>query len=482
MIKNERQYRITKSQIDKFARALTDTESRRTGDPLLKKIETDALRSQLDDLERDVREYDRLRTGRCGVIEVNSFDELPDALVQARIATGLSQKDLADRLNLKEQQIQRYEATNFQSASLGRLQQVVKALGVHVRKDMFLPANVTSPDALFERLSAAGVDKDFLVTRLFPAALTERLTSSPTNEQEFVVREAAATIGRVFQWSSEELLGAQALRLHSEAAGIARFKLPVRTNERRLAAYVIYAHYLSLLVLQATPDLSPKRVPVDAAECRSAILSTLGQITFPNVLRFVWDLGIPVLPLNDPGRFHGASWRVNGRNIIVLKQRHSSWATWLHDLLHELFHAGQEPKQSERSVIEEDEMSPERRESEEEQAATMFAADVMLDGRAEELAEQCVQAAGGRVERLKSAVPQVAQDAEVEVGALANYMAFRLSLQDIDWWGTAVNLQKEDPKSGEIAKAYLIERMSFDRLTDIDRHFVVQALYDASKR
>ena len=54
--------------------------------------------------------------------------ELPATLIKARIARGLSQKDLADRIGLKEQQIQRYEATDYASASLARIKKVVSAL------------------------------------------------------------------------------------------------------------------------------------------------------------------------------------------------------------------------------------------------------------------------------------------------------------------------------------------------------------------
>ena len=54
--------------------------------------------------------------------------ELPATLIKARIARGLSQKDLADRIGLKEQQIQRYEATDYASASLTRIKEFVSAL------------------------------------------------------------------------------------------------------------------------------------------------------------------------------------------------------------------------------------------------------------------------------------------------------------------------------------------------------------------
>ena len=58
--------------------------------------------------------------------------DLPAVLIKARIAQGLSQKDLADRIGLKEQQIHRYEATDYTSASLARIKDVIRALGVEM--------------------------------------------------------------------------------------------------------------------------------------------------------------------------------------------------------------------------------------------------------------------------------------------------------------------------------------------------------------
>ena len=55
-------------------------------------------------------------------------------LIQARIAAGLSQEELAAKLGLKPQQIQRYEAGNYQGAtSLGRVNPILRALGVKLR-------------------------------------------------------------------------------------------------------------------------------------------------------------------------------------------------------------------------------------------------------------------------------------------------------------------------------------------------------------
>jgi len=136
MIKNERQYKITKSQIAKFEAALDERVSRDGGDVRLRKLEEDALRSQLDELREEVEQFEQLRSGGRKPIHIESFDELPRALVEARIVAGLSQKELAERLGLKEQQIQRYEATEYSSASLTRLKQVIEALGATVAGEL----------------------------------------------------------------------------------------------------------------------------------------------------------------------------------------------------------------------------------------------------------------------------------------------------------------------------------------------------------
>lgn len=56
------------------------------------------------------------------------LENLPEMLIEERIRLGFTQKQLAEKMGLKEQQIQRYEANRYQSASLRRLQEVAKAL------------------------------------------------------------------------------------------------------------------------------------------------------------------------------------------------------------------------------------------------------------------------------------------------------------------------------------------------------------------
>lgn len=134
MIKNQRQYRITMAQADRFAQALSRLTARAQdpqGDPLLRQLQQEALQSQLDDLHSALAEYDAVRAGTYALPDFAPYMELPRLLIQRRIAAGMSQKDLADQLGLKEQQVQYYEANDYASASFGRLQEIMRALEVH---------------------------------------------------------------------------------------------------------------------------------------------------------------------------------------------------------------------------------------------------------------------------------------------------------------------------------------------------------------
>ena len=134
MIKNERQYKITKAQAVRFSKALENfRQDPNTGNslhPLIAKAQEDALSSQLADLESDLIEYESLKSGEFRLDSLKLVADLPFILIKARISQGLSQKELADRIGLKEQQIQRYEATDYASANLARIKEVVDAFGV----------------------------------------------------------------------------------------------------------------------------------------------------------------------------------------------------------------------------------------------------------------------------------------------------------------------------------------------------------------
>jgi DNA-binding XRE family transcriptional regulator len=104
----------------------------------LVKAQREALQSQLSELKWQLDEYDKLRSGKLKSLKKSSFQNLPIELIRVRIARGLTQKDLAMKLGVKEQQIQRYEETDYASASLSRLNEVIKALDIEVMEEITL--------------------------------------------------------------------------------------------------------------------------------------------------------------------------------------------------------------------------------------------------------------------------------------------------------------------------------------------------------
>lgn len=145
MIKNERQYRITKAQANKFEKALQEILIRNAASSsisILDKAQEDALHHQLTELRVQLSEYEALKSGNITTFHAENFEELPYALIKARIATGMSQKDFANHLGVKEQQVQKYEATGYASASYERLLNITRVLGVEVKEEISLTRRI----------------------------------------------------------------------------------------------------------------------------------------------------------------------------------------------------------------------------------------------------------------------------------------------------------------------------------------------------
>jgi len=163
MITNERQYRITSTQLERLRKAIDDFDIKavikKTKSKVLAKAELDALRSEYENLSMQLHEYETLKSGTVEILKASSLEELPSILIRARITRGLSQRQLADAIGLKEQQIQRYEAEEYASANLSRLAQVAKALGLSINEIAKLK---TEPQKLLN------VDEDDLPWDQFP--------------------------------------------------------------------------------------------------------------------------------------------------------------------------------------------------------------------------------------------------------------------------------------------------------------------------
>ena len=63
---------------------------------------------------------------------LHSLREVPIALIEARIAARLTQRELANRMGVPEQQVQRWEANSYSGVAIERLQEIADALQLQV--------------------------------------------------------------------------------------------------------------------------------------------------------------------------------------------------------------------------------------------------------------------------------------------------------------------------------------------------------------
>jgi HTH-type transcriptional regulator / antitoxin HipB len=133
MIQNERQYRITQTKLREFEQDLANLDPQ---DPNLHPRQvvgwTNSYNLTIRQLKQELAEYEQLKSGNIVTFVLGSLNDLPTTLIKARIAAGMTQKDLADKIGVREQQIQRYEANHYNSASFDRLRSIAVALNIEV--------------------------------------------------------------------------------------------------------------------------------------------------------------------------------------------------------------------------------------------------------------------------------------------------------------------------------------------------------------
>jgi transcriptional regulator with XRE-family HTH domain len=453
MIKNDRQYRLTKAQVRQFTDALAGLKQSRplqNVDPQLVEVQRRAMESQLEEMAGDLKEYEDLKTGNVSVFEAQSLADLPCLLVKARIARGTTQKELAERLDLKEQQIQRWEANDYHGASLESLKSIAEALGVVLRQQLVVPDSELTPTTFLASLKRTGLAPEFVLNRIAPPTTASLFRDKLAGVTE--IATTASAVSRIYGLPLVTLLSAKALRFDVSAIAATKFKLPARANRSAVDAYTIYAHYLSAVLvdcLQSRPALDLPKSPHDFYQ---AVSQPGTPMTFESVIRFLWGCGIIVLPLREDGGFHGA------------------------DALHENGHIANGHITDDIALIEEKEISRDNDTKKEEEEANDWAENALFGGRSEEIEEACTSACKGRLQNLKTALPAVADKFNVNVGALANYMAYRLAQQGENWWGAAKNLQLNSRCPFSIAREVLLENVNLLHVAHFDRTLLERAL------
>src|SRR4051812_45526889 len=105
MIKNDREYDLAQEAVADLRRRVAELQQGLN----VSRGRVASLRSRLEEMLREIADFDRIRRG-----DLSMFDGAEDfgrLLIAARIARGLTQRQLADRLGVHESQISRDERT-----------------------------------------------------------------------------------------------------------------------------------------------------------------------------------------------------------------------------------------------------------------------------------------------------------------------------------------------------------------------------------
>ena len=143
MIRNEAEYQeaVNRLKDERARHEAHEAELARVG---LKAEEIkramDPLRSFSLQLEEEVEAYERLKRGDLG--ELENLHGLGRTLVALRIALGLTQRQLAERLGVNESQISRDERNEYQGVTVDRASRILDALAVTLKSVFQVPVRL----------------------------------------------------------------------------------------------------------------------------------------------------------------------------------------------------------------------------------------------------------------------------------------------------------------------------------------------------
>lgn len=134
MIRNETEYKEAVARLAEERNRLAEHRARLReaglGDDEVKRV-IDPMESFHLQLREEVESYERLK--RREFDELDNFRGFGHLLISLRIAQGISQRELARRLDIHESQVSRDERNEYFGITLERAVKVLDALNVRLR-------------------------------------------------------------------------------------------------------------------------------------------------------------------------------------------------------------------------------------------------------------------------------------------------------------------------------------------------------------
>lgn len=134
MIKNDRQLKRAQERYDEVLQTIEDLEERYSGTQL--RIMRSGFVGELQERKREIREYEQLR--RLNLEEAIQrplskpvlLDNINELLTKLRIAAGLTQEEIAERLGWHQPNVSRFESENYGGQTIAKVVEYAGSLGV----------------------------------------------------------------------------------------------------------------------------------------------------------------------------------------------------------------------------------------------------------------------------------------------------------------------------------------------------------------
>ena len=520
MIRDGREYAVTKSWVEKFEDAVAGMDPGPPGkvDKILE-AERTGLQSRADEMRGDIAEYDALVSGSMPTVDAGDLEGLPEMLIKARICLGMTRRELAERLGMREEQVRRHERTGYESAACALLLEARAAL-LPGAAPAALRGGVPDEAHTMSRIKAAGLGRGFVDdcilgtprsaggdaaaaaarAALLPGADLAALRGGVPDEAHTMSRIKAAGLGRgfvddcilgtprsaggdaaaaaarerkllsrlykIYGWTPDKLLGSAPLETGPVPAGL---ELSAGADRAVVRAHAVYAGHMAGILAGAAHGARRHPPYNDPYRLRADLLGGAGgAVTFPRLVEHSWDAGIAVAhlpPLSFRAAYFGGEEGAAAAGVIVLARADASESGLLLDLARGLWHAARG-----RDGIDAGGHGAGAEESE----ADRFAHAVLVGPRADRMFGACMDAcAPGRgaldTARLGRAVLEAALEEGARADSLADYVAYRLAGEPAcSWRGAARGMQVEATGWRADVTAAMLARADLARLSDSD--------------
>ncbi len=332
MITNEKHYKSAISAIRLLEDAIAKfdvLQSVKSGvDPIIAKAQVTSYEVKLKDLIEQVKAFDKTRVGLEANFPFSTISELGEHLIGCRVARGWTQRQLAEVLAVKEQQIQRYERDRYATISLSRLGTVAEALGIKISGLLKAAPQDTEATSDFD---------DALDPALYPlSAMNARGWFGPElNLRQLSLSQKKGTLTKFFApFDMREA----SMALHKKTIG--------GRNPQSQAALLAWQARVLWLASQRKADCRPF-TKIDVEVLRQLVQLSRredGPLAAVDLLK---QHGVIVVfePHLPKTKLDGAAMTLDGRYAVIgITVRHDRidnfWFVLLHELGHIMLHWG----------------------------------------------------------------------------------------------------------------------------------------------